>query len=87
MVFETSYYSVIKINLLTGKKNQIRVHMADLGHPIVGDAKYGKDKNSKHKNLMLHAFAISFEHPFSKKLMRVQADVPDYFHKVVEYKY
>lgn len=87
VVFETSYYSVMKINLLTGKKNQIRVHMADLGHPIVGDTKYGKDKTSKHKNLMLHAFAISFEHPFSKKLMRVQVDVPDYFHKVVEYKY
>ncbi len=87
VVFETSYFSVLKINLLTGKKNQIRVHLADLGHPIVGDQKYGKDKTSKHKNLLLHAFSISFTHPFKQQIMRVQADVPDYFNKVVEYKY
>lgn len=91
VVFETAFFSVLKINLLTGKKNQIRVHLADLGHPIVGDVKYGKekstDKSAKHKNMMLHAFSIALPHPFSQKIIRVQADVPDYFRKVVAYDY
>lgn len=87
VVFETAFFSVLKINLLTGKKNQIRVHMADAGHPIVGDLKYGKDKSTKHKNLLLHAFSISFTHPFNQKIIRAQVDVPDYFKKTVDYNY
>ena len=87
VVFETAFFSVVKINLLTGKKNQIRVHMSDAGHPIVGDLKYGKDKSTKHKNLLLHAFSISFTHPHSQKVIRAQADVPDYFYDTVEYDY
>jgi RluA family pseudouridine synthase len=83
----TPHFSVVKINLVTGKKNQIRVHMADEGHPIVGDTKYGKDKSAKHKNLMLHSFSIEFFHPFSKKQIRVQADVPEYFKRLVDYSY
>ena len=87
VVKETPHFSVVKINLLTGKKNQIRVHMADAGHPVVGDTKYGKDKSDKRKNLLLHSFALEFNHPFNKKRLRVQADVPEYFKKVVEYNY
>ena len=87
VVKETAFFSVLKINLLTGKKNQIRVHLADAGHPIVGDSKYGKEKSTKHKNLLLHSFSIEFTHPFTKKRMRVQADVPEYFNKVVNYAY
>jgi tRNA pseudouridine32 synthase/23S rRNA pseudouridine746 synthase/23S rRNA pseudouridine1911/1915/1917 synthase len=87
VVKETPHFSVIKVNLLTGKKNQIRVHLAGEGHPIVGDIKYGKDNSAKHKNLMLHAFSIVFTHPFSKKRLRFQADVPDYFNRIVDYAY
>ena len=51
VVKETQHLSLVRINLLTGKKNQIRVHMADLGHPLVGDAKYGKEKtNARRRN-------------------------------------
>lgn len=82
---ETPKYSLIKINLLTGRKNQIRVHMADLGHPVVGDTKYGK--NDKYKNLALHSSSIEFTHPFSKKRMNFKADVPHYFKELVEYNY
>jgi tRNA pseudouridine32 synthase/23S rRNA pseudouridine746 synthase/23S rRNA pseudouridine1911/1915/1917 synthase len=87
VVKETQHFSVLKVNLKTGKKNQIRVHLAEEGHPIVGDTKYGKDKTSKYKNLMLHSFSFVFMHPFSNEKMRIQADVPDYFKSVVNYSY
>jgi tRNA pseudouridine32 synthase/23S rRNA pseudouridine746 synthase/23S rRNA pseudouridine1911/1915/1917 synthase len=84
---ETSQFSLLKINLLTGKKNQIRVHLAEEGHPIVGDPKYGKDSVSKYKNLLLHSYSLEFTHPFSKKRVLVQAKVPDYFRKTVPFDY
>ena len=85
VVKETAFFSVVKINLLTGKKNQIRVHFSENGNPVVGDQKYGKP--SKQKELFLHAFAIVFTHPFSKKRIRVQAPIPTYFEKLVNYGY
>jgi tRNA pseudouridine32 synthase/23S rRNA pseudouridine746 synthase/23S rRNA pseudouridine1911/1915/1917 synthase len=87
VVKETPHFSVLKINLLTGKKNQIRVHLADEGHPIVGDTKYGKNPSSKYKHLMLHSFSIVFNHPRTQKRVRVQADVPEYFNRLVDYAY
>ena len=45
---ETQHFSLVKINLITGRKNQIRVHMADIGHPVVGDPKYGTKETKKH---------------------------------------
>lgn len=83
VVHESPRYSVLKINLLTGKKNQIRVHLSEAGHPIVGDTKYGATDKSPH--LMLHSFSLSFTHPFRGQRMRVQADVPDYFKRTVDY--
>jgi RluA family pseudouridine synthase len=85
VVKETDLFSLVKINLLTGRKNQIRVHMADAGHPVVGDAKYGKQ--DKHKDLMLHSASIEFTHPHSKKRMSFKADVPHYFKKLIDYNY
>lgn len=87
VVKETPNFSLLKINLLTGKKNQIRVHLADKGHPVVGDSKYGKDQENKQKQLMLHAFSLTFTHPFSQKRVRVQANIPDYFKRLVDYEY
>lgn len=83
VIQETASYSLVKVNLLTGKKNQIRVHMAELGHPIVGDVKYGK--NTKFKNLALHSASLEFTHPFSKKRILVKAKVPDYFKELVPF--
>lgn len=85
VVKETAYFSILKINLLTGKKNQIRVHLAEAGNPIVGDEKYGKP--SKHKELYLHSFAIVFTHPHTKQRLRVQAPIPSYFEKLISYGY
>ena len=86
VVKESEHFSLLKINLLTGKKNQIRVHLSEAGHPIAGDIKYGK-KETRFKELMLHAFSISFTHPFKKEKVRFEAPVPDYFKKLMDYNY
>lgn len=79
---ETDKFSVLKIDLLTGRKNQIRVHLAGEGHPVVGDAKYGPNEK-RHKHLMLHSRSISLTHPFSKERLTFEARVPDYFTALV----
>jgi 23S rRNA-/tRNA-specific pseudouridylate synthase len=61
VVKESKHYSLLEIQLLTGKKNQIRVHLSENGHPIVGDKKYSKDAKGR---LALHALSIRFKHPF-----------------------
>lgn len=86
VVKETDKLSLLKINLITGKKNQIRVHLATEGHPVVGDSKYGKNEN-KFKNLMLHSFSIVLTHPHKKERFRLQAEVPNYFKNLINYKY
>lgn len=80
---ETARFSLLKIDLLTGRKNQIRVHLADEGHPVVGDTKYG-DHNDKHKRLALHAFSLSFFHPMSGKPVFFETPMPEYFHKLLD---
>lgn len=79
---ETDKFSLLKIDLLTGRKNQIRVHFADEGHPVAGDIKYGKS-TAKHKRLALHSQSISFTHPFNKKRMTFETKVPEYFSRLV----
>ena len=71
-------FSLLKVNLDTGRKNQIRVHMQDLGHPIVGDKKYGSEINAINR-LGLHANAIKFKHPESGKIMKFESEVPASF--------
>ena len=72
---ESEEYSLLEIDLLTGKKNQIRVHMSESGHPIYGDTKYG---DSKKKRLALHALSIRFKHPFSNEEMFFETNKPDF---------
>jgi RluA family pseudouridine synthase len=80
---ETMRFSLLEINLLTGRKNQIRVHMADKGHPIVGDRKYGKFKD-EYSRLALHSKLISFKHPTSGEQMTFESKVPTYFNKLID---
>lgn len=86
VVKEIDGFSLLKINLLTGKKNQIRVHLSEAGHPIAGDVKYGK-KETRIKELMLHSFSIEFAHPFTKERVRIQAPVPAHFKKLIDTNY
>lgn len=73
-------YSLIECELETGRKNQIRVHMADLGHPVVGDRKYGSE-NDPMRRLGLHAYMLCFTHPVTGKHMRFETPVPTLFEK------
>jgi RluA family pseudouridine synthase len=78
VVRKSPAYNLLEIDLFTGRKNQIRVHLADQGCPVVGDKKYGqKDKGIK--RLTLHAASLTFVHPFSKEPMTFEAKVPPYF--------
>ena len=73
-------YSLVECELETGRKNQIRVHMADLGHPVVGDHKYGSD-NDPIRRPGLHAYMLCFTHPVTGKHMRFETPVPVLFEK------
>ena len=75
--------SLVHVLLDTGRKNQIRVHMASLHHPIMGDKKYGARSNEL-KRLALHADTFSFIHPFTHQKMTFTTAIPDSFEKVVK---
>ena len=75
-------YSLVECELETGRKNQIRVHMADLGHPVVGDRKYGSDEDPM-RRLGLHAYMLCFTHPVTGKHMRFETPVPYCFEKLL----
>jgi len=72
-------YSWLELRLETGRKNQIRVHCQSAGHPVVGDKKYGAQSNPL-KRLCLHAHLLAFQHPFSKKELRIESPPPKEFH-------
>ena len=71
-------YSLLKVNLETGRKNQIRVHMKDIGHPVVGDKKYGSTENPIGR-LGLHAWILAFIHPLTNKQVRFETEIPSKF--------
>lgn len=73
-------YSLVELELETGRKNQIRVHMADIGHPVVGDRKYGSDDDSI-RRLGLHAYMLCFRHPVTGKYLRFETPVPECFER------
>ncbi len=75
-------YSLLKVNLETGRKNQIRVHMQDIGHSIIGDKKYGAT-HSPIKRLGLHAQQLSFAHPVTGQKLNFETKIPKVFQTVV----
>ena len=75
---ESDKYSLLDVNIDTGRKNQIRVHMGDLGHHVIGDDKYGNPSNPL-KRLGLHAYCLELRHPISNKKMRFTAPMPKEF--------
>ncbi|MDE5843315.1 MAG: RluA family pseudouridine synthase [Muribaculaceae bacterium] len=74
-------YTLVEFSLDTGRKNQIRVHAKELGHPIAGDRKYGA-KSSPINRLALHARTLRFAHPVTRKDMRFETPIPAKFLKM-----
>ena len=75
VLYVTKKYSLLEIDLLTGRKNQIRVHLADVGCPVAGDKKYGIPSKAV-KRLMLHASSLTFVHPHSKDPLAFATRLP-----------
>lgn len=78
VIKENTGYSMLKVRIDTGRKNQIRVHMHDLEHPIIGDEKYGHTKNPLGR-LGLHASKLEFTHPRTKQTISLYAPTPSTF--------
>lgn len=72
---KTKDNTLLEVDLVTGRKNQIRVHLADIGHPIIGDKKYGA-KTDPARRMGLHAYYLSFRHPVTKKQMVFEDALP-----------
>lgn len=74
-------HSLVEFKLETGRKNQIRVHAADMNHPVCGDIKYGNGDDPIHR-LALHAYVLCFYHPLTHQPMEFSTSIPVSFRKV-----
>ena len=77
----TTELSLVEYKLETGRKNQIRVHSADMGHPVCGDTKYGDGTDPLHR-LCLHAWLLCFTHPVTGQPMEFETPIPVAFRKL-----
>lgn len=78
-------YTLLEIKIDTGRTHQIRVHMSEIGHPVIGDEVYSNGKNEFNvKGQMLHAKSLEFKHPITGKKMYLEADIPEYFKQVLQ---
>ena len=88
VITKTKKYALLKLKLETGRTHQIRVHLSYLGHPILGDKKYAKNRkdiklDSKVKRQLLHSYSLGFYHPINNKWMKFKADIPEDFSEVM----
>lgn len=79
---KTPRRSLLEIDLLTGRKHQIRVHLAEAGHPIVGDKKYGTDVHGRTR-LALHALSLRFRHPKTGEVVAFETKHPESFRSII----
>ncbi len=78
-------YNLVEMKLDTGRKNQIRVHMQDLGHSIAGDYKYGAQTDPIGR-VCLHAYKLAFQHPVTGEFLKFETPIPEQFKKLVQTK-
>jgi 23S rRNA-/tRNA-specific pseudouridylate synthase len=78
VIRESDKFSLLEIDLFTGRKNQIRVHLSEKGHPVVGDKIYGIEDKAI-KRLALHAASLTIRHPSTREEMTFKTDIPNYF--------
>ena len=81
VLLRARHYTQVEFSLESGRKNQIRIHAADLGHPVAGDEKYGAQTDPL-RRLALHAHTLVFRHPFSGKMVRLQSPLPESFERL-----
>mgnify|MGYP004703052767 CR=1 FL=1 len=80
-----TYHTLVKLILETGRTHQIRVHMASIGYPILGDPVYGvKTERIKHEGQALHAKKIGFVHPTTHEMMIFDSELPEYFEALIK---
>ncbi len=77
-ILENKNYTLLDIDIKTGRKNQIRVQLSHIGNPILGDKKYNP-KGIKAKRLYLHAYYLEFKHPKTHELLKFELDIPKDF--------
>ncbi len=77
LIASTERYNLLEVNLMTGRKHQIRVQLSAIGCPVKGDLKYGAKRSNPDGSISLHARRIHFIHPVSKKEIDITAPVPD----------
>lgn len=83
VIKESKYYSLLDVNIDSGRKNQIRVHLGDIGHNVIGDDKYGNPTNPIHR-LGLHAYELDITHPYTGKKLVFKAPMPKEFLPIFE---
>ena len=83
VVDEVEFFSLVEVDLETGRTHQIRVHMKYLNHSILGDEVYGKP-SKKADRQMLHAYKLKFEHPITGKKMEIIGELPEDFKEVMK---
>ena len=77
-------WTMLNINIKTGRRNQIRVQLNDIGYPLIGDRKYNPKKTDPIRRLGLHANYLSFLHPVTGKKMEFDIDIPTTFIKLCQ---
>jgi RluA family pseudouridine synthase len=82
VVKETAKHTLLEVTLLTGRKHQIRVHLAEKGHPVAGDKIYGQQEKGI-KRLALHAYSLTLRHPITQKDLTFETPLPQFFKTMV----
>jgi len=86
VISQNNSYSLLDIDIKTGRKNQIRVQLNDIGHPIVGDKKYSNIKKDPLRRLCLHAYNLKLLHPITHKEINVECEIPKEFRNLAHKK-
>ncbi len=82
--YQTLGCALLGLKLETGRTHQIRVHLAAIGHPVIGDKVYGKVSTVESPRIFLHASAVEFTHPTRDERMRVESPLPGDLRGVLE---